>query len=279
MTVIIGSARIDERGKAYGGKAGDQTGREVSKQEFYIHPKGWIVARLIDPVAAEKNAACMDYACDNDNIGYDQWERLGVWKNGTHSKKPTEADCSALVRTCIFEATGVDVGDIRTITMEKALTKSGLFQPLKQYKKGMKLYDGDVLFTGHLGNPVSGHTVIVVKGYKRKSGPTTTTTPTTVEEKPVEQPVVTAPKYQEGKIYTLQVELNIRTGPGTDYSIKKPSQWTVDARKHDDNGNGQLDKGTRVSCKATKKVGSATWMQIPSGWVCAISSQGKVYIR
>ena len=164
MTVIIGSARIDERGKAYGGKAGDQTGREVSKQEFYVHPKGWIVARLIDPVAAEKNAACMDYACDNNNIGYDQWERLGVWKNGTHSKKLTEADCSELVRRCIFEATGVDVGDIRTITMEKALTKSGLFQPLKQYKKGMKLYDGDVLFAR------TGATVGKTYLYKQKDG-------------------------------------------------------------------------------------------------------------
>ncbi len=30
-TVYIGSARIDERGRARGGKAGDQTGREVSE--------------------------------------------------------------------------------------------------------------------------------------------------------------------------------------------------------------------------------------------------------
>lgn len=30
MTVYVASARIDENGKAYGGKAGDQTGKEVS---------------------------------------------------------------------------------------------------------------------------------------------------------------------------------------------------------------------------------------------------------
>jgi len=29
MAVKIGSERIDENGKAHGGKAGDQTGREV----------------------------------------------------------------------------------------------------------------------------------------------------------------------------------------------------------------------------------------------------------
>ena len=40
MGVIIGSARIDERGKISGGAAGDQTGSEVSTQAFYVHSKG-----------------------------------------------------------------------------------------------------------------------------------------------------------------------------------------------------------------------------------------------
>ena len=30
MAVYVGSARIDENGKAYGGKAGDQTGKEIT---------------------------------------------------------------------------------------------------------------------------------------------------------------------------------------------------------------------------------------------------------
>ena len=50
--VIIGSARIDENGKAKGGKAGDQNGREVSTQAWYKHEKGWRVFRCIDPAAA-----------------------------------------------------------------------------------------------------------------------------------------------------------------------------------------------------------------------------------
>ena len=46
MAVIIGSARHDEHGNCYsGGKAGDQTGQEVSTQKFYNHSKGWYVLR------------------------------------------------------------------------------------------------------------------------------------------------------------------------------------------------------------------------------------------
>ena len=175
MNYEIGSARIDERGKASGGAAGDQKqiGKpdyrgEVSMQSFYVHSKGWIVARLIDPEEAEKAADAMVTACNNPNIGYDQNQRNGLWKVGTDTKVKKETDCSALVRECIYEATGKDVGDIRTILMESYLKKSGLFMELKQYKSGMKLYRGDVLFTGYLGHPISGHTVIVTKGYNRK---------------------------------------------------------------------------------------------------------------
>lgn len=172
---IIGSARIDERGKAYGGQAGDQKQvaipdfkGEVSMQDFYVSPKGWIVARLKDDGQAMKCARRMETACNNKHLGYDQWQRDGVHTNGTASKKDTEGDCSRLVGECIKEATGVDVGNIRTITMEQTLKKhTDIFEPLKQYKPGMTLYTGDILFTGHLGHPVSGHTVIVVSGKTR----------------------------------------------------------------------------------------------------------------
>ena len=169
MAVIIGSARIDENGHAHGGQAGDQTGREVSTQEFYVSPKGWIVARLKKADWANKCAKAMKTACGNNNIGYDQYQRYGLapGKEDVDTKKKVETDCSALVRRCIYDATGKDVGDIRTITMESALKKSGLFEDLKQYKDGMTLYTGDVLFTGHLGHPVSGHTVVVVSGKSR----------------------------------------------------------------------------------------------------------------
>ena len=39
MAVYVASARIDENGKAYGGKAGDQNGKEVSSQVWYDYEK------------------------------------------------------------------------------------------------------------------------------------------------------------------------------------------------------------------------------------------------
>ena len=58
-TVLIGSARIDERGKASGGQAGDQTGKEVSTQNWYDHSKRWIVLRPKDGAKAQKIAKGM----------------------------------------------------------------------------------------------------------------------------------------------------------------------------------------------------------------------------
>lgn len=75
MAVYVGSARIDENGKAYGGKAGDQTGKEVSKQKYYVHSKGWRVIRAKDRSVALKISKAMKAACDNNKVGYDQWNR------------------------------------------------------------------------------------------------------------------------------------------------------------------------------------------------------------
>ena len=59
MSVIIGSARHDENGKLSGGKAGDQTGREVCTQNFYVHSKGWYIMRAKDAAVAEALAIGM----------------------------------------------------------------------------------------------------------------------------------------------------------------------------------------------------------------------------
>lgn len=116
MAVIIGSARIDERGKLLGGQAGDQkqksstndTVGEVSMQNFYVHSKGWYIMRPKDANIAKKIALNMKTACNNKNIGYDQGNRLGVMTYGVNSKVKTETDCSTLVRACVKEASGKD---------------------------------------------------------------------------------------------------------------------------------------------------------------------------
>lgn len=163
MAIIIGSARHDEHGNCYsGGKAGDQTGQEVSTQKFYNHSKGWNVLRAKDNKVAEKLAEAMRIACGNKNIGYDQSERYGVIKHGINTKVKTECDCSSLVRACIIYASGKDVGDFNTSNERSVILKSGLFKYVGSYKQGDTLYNGDILVTR-----TKGHTVIVVSGAKK----------------------------------------------------------------------------------------------------------------
>lgn len=164
MALIIGSARIDENGNISGGKAGDNNGKEVSTQSFYVHSKGWNVLRAKNSAHADKLALAMATACANDNIGYDQNQREGVVKYGINSTVKTEADCSSLVRACITFATGKDVGNFTTYNEKSILTNSGLFDFVGKYTDSMKLRNGDILVTCS-----KGHTAIVVSGGESQS--------------------------------------------------------------------------------------------------------------
>ena len=166
--VYVGSARIDERGKAYGGKAGDQTGKEVSKQKFYVHKKGWRVFRAKDRAAALKIAADMEAACKNSHIGYDQWQRNTLYKAAeplgfdcARVKTNCETDCSALVRVCCAYAGIMGLpSDFRTGNMPANLLKTGAFVELKGAKytdQSAYLGKGDILVT-----KTHGHTVVVL---------------------------------------------------------------------------------------------------------------------
>ena len=167
--IIIGSARIDERGKLSGGASGDNKQKlipdysgEVSLQNFYLHKKGWYVLRPKSDIIATGIAAAMMTACNNANIGYDQNNRLDIIKKGVRTTSKAECDCSSLVRACILDATGKDVGNFTTSTECTILTASGIFEPKKAYKNGMELFTGDVLVTKS-----KGHTVVVVTGKPR----------------------------------------------------------------------------------------------------------------
>lgn len=84
--------------------------------------------------------------------------------------------------------------------------------------------------------------------------------------------------YQIGKVYTLQVNLNIRYGAGLNFNIKSYKELTPDAKKHCTNKyTAVLKKGTRVTCKGIYIVDGNTWMQIPSGFICAIYNN-KIYV-
>lgn len=173
MGLIVGSARIDENGNLKNGKAGDQTGKEVSTQAYYTHKKGWYVLRAKSVAHANALALAMKQACDNTKIGYDQNERNGVItqlkKYGSLDKiaTATECDCSSLVRACIIQATGKDVGNITTANEASTLEASGLFEAKKSVTGEGMLYNGDILVT-----KTKGHTVIVVSG-RARNGATT----------------------------------------------------------------------------------------------------------
>lgn len=164
MAVYIGHASIDERGKAKGGAAGDQTGKEVYKRTWYSKP--WhTVFRAKSATVAEKIAKAMEQACANNNIGYDQYQRTTLYtlakaKGWDISKVTTkcETDCSALVAVCC-NAAGVTVSkDIYTGNQTAALKATGKFTIYTESKYvggSSYLKRGDIL----LGN---GHTAIVL---------------------------------------------------------------------------------------------------------------------
>lgn len=84
--------------------------------------------------------------------------------------------------------------------------------------------------------------------------------------------------YKVGSTYTLQAEMKVREGAGTTFRAKKHSELTSDGRNHDADGDGCLDKGTRITCKEVKRVGNNMWIRTPSGWIAAIYN-GKVYVK
>lgn len=163
MSVVFGSARIDEHGKAKGGAAGDQTGGEVSTQAYYTSAKGWVGLRAKDARIATKLADAMRQACDNPHIGYDQNQRLGVItqlaKYGSLKaiSVNTECDCSSLVRACVIQATGIDPGNFTTATERAILLATGLFEEVR-IEKAANCLLGDILTT-----KTRGHTGIIVE--------------------------------------------------------------------------------------------------------------------
>lgn len=83
--------------------------------------------------------------------------------------------------------------------------------------------------------------------------------------------------YVVGRTYRTQVDhLHVR------YSvwgqIKGYAQLTRDGMKHA-YSDGCLKKGTSVTVKEIKNdEDGATWVRIPSGWICAITAKGDVYL-
>jgi hypothetical protein len=186
MSVYIGHASIDERGKAKGGAAGDQTLKEVYKRTWYSKP--WhTVFRPKSAAVAEKIAKAMEQACGNNNIGYDQNQRTTLYTQAKAKKwdiskvaVKCETDCSALVAVCC-NAAGVTVSKDMYTGNEKAVLKGTgkftIYTAAKYVGGSDYLKRGDIL----LGN---GHTAIVLSDGEKVAVANNTTTTKTTTTKP-----------------------------------------------------------------------------------------------
>ena len=170
MSILIGHASIDENGKAAGGVAGDQTGKEVVSRNWY--DKGWnVLLRPARVELAERSAKACEAACTNQNIGYDQGGRNTLYQKAKAASfdlskidAPCECDCSSLMHVCAI-AGGADIpytsNGCTTRTMVRAFTNSGEYIKLtdKAYLTSeSKLQRGDILVKE------GSHAVMVLRG-------------------------------------------------------------------------------------------------------------------
>lgn len=137
MSIRIGHASQTEHGRATNGQAGDQTKKEVCVRTYYNHSKSWdYYIECTDEKLADKASKYMEEICANDNVGYDQNERLTMYnaikKNGNKVKGigKCETDCSALVSACyIFAGLGTKLNpSCTTRNIRQALLNTGKFK-------------------------------------------------------------------------------------------------------------------------------------------------------
>ena len=164
MSVIVGSAR-----SSYGHpEMGDQNGKEVSTQEFYLPSQGyWLGFMPNDAKVAAKMVKCMTNVCNNNHVGYSQPYRMSLreayvkYKTFKGIKENCCCDCSSLINTILY-ACGYNLPNFNTASMPTVLRKSGLFTETK-ITKATQCKNGMILVT-----PTKGHTMLVVDNGKGK---------------------------------------------------------------------------------------------------------------
>lgn len=107
---MISNSGHDENGRYSGGQAGDQTGTEWAIINWYNRP--WkCVLRHPDGKVREIIASLAEKAAKNNNIGYDQGQRVSYWNELVKAKydpsaikTKCEADCSSGVMSNVKAA-------------------------------------------------------------------------------------------------------------------------------------------------------------------------------
>lgn len=230
MSCKVGSAR-----SSYGNTSpGDQSGgKEVSTQEWYLHPKGWVMLRPVTDREAEDICECMLAACANNKIGYDQNTRNTLYNAAkvysfdvSKVGKAVNTDCSALVRVCCAYA-GIDIPQgTTTSNLVDVLVKTGRFIKYtsdKYCKSGDFLKRGDILCTRS-----KGHVVVVVQDGKN----------------------VVRGTVSKKQIAITGESVNVRSGAGKSNNIVRI-----------------VRSGMKLGYTDTKIVDGTTWYHIADGWV------------
>ena len=135
---MISNCGKDERGQYSGGRAGDQTGGEYAVINWYNRPWNCVLRHPNASVRSEI-ARLARSAANNNNIGYDQYERLTFWNELTkvgydpaQIRTPCEADCSS--STCaVVKAAGFQLKNSQLMSVSTSLTTHGMRGAFKAF--------------------------------------------------------------------------------------------------------------------------------------------------
>lgn len=257
---MISNCGHDENNKYHGGAAGDQTGGEWTLRSWYN--RQWdCVLRYPDKKVAQAIANEAIDAANNNNIGYDQWQRLTFWEELRRSDykaakitKKCETDCSAGGMS-IVKAVGYLFGikklqNVQLVTtpyMKRELQAAG-FEVLTFSKYRISetyLEPGDILLNE------KSHTAIEVGTGKKK-------------EETGGKCIVELTELKKGmkstEVKSLQILLKAAGYKGADKKV-----LTIDG-----SFGGNTDFAVRAFQKAAKLtvdgvVGSKTWAKLIKG--------------
>lgn len=219
------------------------------------HPHDWTALIRAKSKLRRANIAQFGEEAAAFHVPYSQSKRNAGWKNyrETGLFNGGYFDCSSLACACAQRAgaqLGLDEKNAPTTrTMQKAFAALDDFEVLP-------FEDIDHVRRGDILNAYNDHAVIILE-----------------DGEAAEQ------EYIVGAVYTLQVNLRVRRGPGLVYGQKAHIELTEDGKKHAlQQPWAVFAAGTRVTCKEVAEEADYTWIRCPSGWLCAVE-KGSIYIK
>lgn len=243
------------------GHAAD-TQRGLIISNWYNKPWSFVL-RPLDSGMATRMVTCCTQIIECGRVKYSQEKRNTLWKalksaefDPLRLSGVSYADCSSLMAVCAKlagSALNLDgVNAPTTRTMKERFLTTGDFELLtgEEYTRS-----SDHLLAGDILDVPGSHTVMVLT-----------------------DGVGVWPEYKVGQVYTLQVNLKVRSGPSITAGQKLTKSLSEDGKRHAfDQPKAVFKAGTRVTCKEVSREPGYVWIRCPSGWLCAIEGES-IYI-